>query len=414
MVNLDKLQKLRNLLNKLSVKGIVAGDLLVQLLNSVATGINPFSFKYIALPFLSYSFKQVQFASEEVAVSLGPYGRDGYYDLLKYVTASSKIHFNFDKIKIVPSFSFTNMLAGFSLFRALKKELSFKDCCYLAFSYVFYLNSLKVLEKSVVGRPKMFLSLNANQPGEALLTLFFKNKGVKTVTLQHALYRFPKAQENSVDVIFFSHLNADECWCWSAYSVDQFIKYCINVTDSKHFVLGGYPFDMTLKPLNAPKVTQQKFKVAVLLGWSCYEMDNKRLLQEICQFTQVNKNWEFIIKLHPELEVRTYQHLMDGEQLHIFEGDMSELMNCGLDAALTVSTTAYYDMLMSGVIAFRYSQEGHFDEAFILPTDIQHLARFKELLFKISNDLDLQNKIKSRLKYVIGIGVNNYSELVKH
>lgn len=83
------------------------------------------------------------------------------------------------------------------------------------------------------------------------------------------------------------------------------------------------------------------------------------------------------------------------------------------DWAIAVNTTAYYESLMKGVPCFRFE-----DDIYQLPYGYEDkFETVGQLSFMIdtlkSKDIDIyQKEIDAMLEYTMGIGINNYKEII--
>jgi hypothetical protein len=93
---------------------------------------------------------------------------------------------------------------------------------------------------------------------------------------------------------------------------------------------------------------------------------------------------------------------------------ISECLNQeNIEWAVSVNTTAYYEALMRGIPCLRFE-----DESFQLPfgwSDI--FSNMDDLITKINilkemDDVKYQKEIDAVLKYVMGIGIDNYREII--
>ena len=351
-----------------------------------------------------------QFDSVDILVIKGRYNRKDYSELLSdilsrlgmgnsYVDAE-KWH---TKISIHPLTVFCTYKFVF-----LKKDvkLKFREKCLLANEMVYYCNTIDSITKIDFKNVTKFLCVIDTLEVENLLTQYFKNKGVKTFSLMEGAY-FLFKDNPPFDIIQYENLTTDCKLSWGNYSRDELIRFGINPERLK---VAGYPKNVKLYKL---KPQNQYKKCMLLLARDSFRESNMCLLEILKNYTLDQEIW---LKLHPGCDKSHYQDYADTHNMRIIppEKTVNECLNQNdFDYAISVNTSAYYEALMRGLPCLRL-YDGRFNLMCGLQDSFGNVEEYEDVYSRICNlhSEKYQKEIDDMLKYAVGIGIDNYREII--
>jgi hypothetical protein len=306
------------------------------------------------------------------------------------------------KKKISPfSISFIrNFFTAFGIvfFRSIKESLMTK--LYLVGLIIKILNYINLVEKAKVP-PSVcrYICFNTAYKEESLLTLYFKKRGIETITMQHGIFCDFKLVI-PFDCINLDNLIADKVLCWGQSTVDYLLTKGFN---SSQLILMGNP---KYKNTEIDYIDQSFTKCLVLLGRQVYISSNNKLLELLKEYNQKHGNKIlFYIKKHPFLmdhDHKSYASIADnmifiGKEHSVQEILRSELVNF----SIAVNTTAYYESLALGKISLRWSESEN-EEFLGMDDKFYNLQDFESKIEEFENkpQAEVKEKMKEVIKYV--------------
>lgn len=262
------------------------------------------------------------------------------------------------------------------------------------------LNQIKLLEKQKEQTHfKKYICFNSAYKEESLLTLYFKKRGVETVSLQHGIFCDFK-QVVPFDIINMENLIADKILCWGQSTVD-YLK-TKGFDDSQFLLMGNSKY----KDAVIGQVDQTFKKCLVLLGRSVYIPSNDKLLALLQEYNRKHNNQIlFYLKKHPfvvDSEHKKFASLADNMFFVGREHSAQEVLRSDLvDFTIAVNTTAYYESLALGKISLRWS-EAENEDFYGMDDKFYDLAGFENRIefFKEMPEYEIRQDMKNVIKYV--------------
>ena len=289
-------------------------------------------------------------------------------------------------------------------------SLSLVNHCYLAALMTSYQIIVRQLEKTFRGvdlTGKALIPFCAPAYVEALLTLFFKGKGVTTFCTVHGYfgrYRLVIAG----DVVNGCNILSDKVLTFGRYQKEDLIRD-FGIEENRVCVAGNpkYP----CKDLNYANECR---KVLVLGGISRYD-DDLRMLFPVAEQVAQEYNVCFVLKPHP-LSAISNDDLKEFEHIRLLDKSvvLTELLASGeYDCAITHNTFAYYECMYYGVMPFRWGLNENLafetlDDSFL--TKEQLVKYISEL--RTGVDSNYSEKARRLLTDVLGMGINRYNEII--
>ena len=271
---------------------------------------------------------------------------------------------------------------------------------------IYYCNIILALQKCDFSGVKKYICLVDVLRVENVITQYMQTIGVKTFSLEEGIFYIFKGNIPH-DAVHYETLTTDCLLCWSQYVIDEYLSQGI---EEKRLLLAGYPKKveiMKMRPLGNMR------KCMILLARAGFDDANFRLLDILANFAA---QYCFYLKLHPSCEFLRYKKYADVHRMYIVDEGVTinECLNQDLyDWAVAVNTTAYYETLMRGVPCLRFE-----DNSYQLPygwkdtfSDKDGLLEVIQVLRNITTE-QYQTEVDGMLKYVMGIGVDNYRELI--
>ncbi|MDH4460937.1 MAG: hypothetical protein QE277_05905 [Flectobacillus sp.] len=296
--------------------------------------------------------------------------------------------------------------------KMLHVKYNIKTKLYLASKLAMYMSIQRQLEKhkfKVSHENKKYITFNSAIATENLLTQFFKEKCIPTYSLCHS-YFVPYKHFIPIDVINGENIVSDYTLAWGKTFIED-LNRNYAISPDKVLIAGNPKY---------PKksiVIKQTFKVCiVLLGRIFYHESNIKIIKELSKISK-KENILFCLKLHPSLDVSLYRQLCDDTTLKIIETkeSLTELLESdNYDFAIVNNSTAYYEAMYYNLICLRY--EPSENESFIGLDDYFHDAeslQAKIVFFKTTNITVLNTEIEYLLQNTIGMGINQYKELLE-
>ncbi len=329
-------------------------------------------------------------------------------------------HIDSTKIWILSDFSWKKSLNIFRIFKAFFYTLKISGAYQLNFTQIFFLASRLVYYKNLCDQlyktfdkfdneGKVFVAFNSAFTVENLLTQFFRSQNIRTISLSHCIFTTYKSFV-PLDIINAENIVSEKLLVWGESSRRHLINH-FGVSKDSVEVAGNPKY--ALKVIN---VKQSFKKGVVLLGRKIYEESNFDIVNILKELSNTLPNICFELKLHLSLDSTIYKRLCDGTNISVIEGkeSLNELFEQkDYDFAIVNNSTAYYEAMYYDMVCFRY--EPSENEKFEGLDDYFHNA--SSLLDKISNfqstnSEDLNFRVERLLAEAIGMGINQYKELL--
>ncbi len=366
-----------------------------------------FSLKSLLKIFLSFSFKNLGSNCDSFFV-LGKHGRKDYKEIVDYVVAqldeSECRLFDFNKNPLKVNLSVSNIF-NFLKTTIRLRGLSWSNKLLLASKICFYKNNIDALEAVEFSkeRCKNAVLFSSVHPWEAMFLYYFSKKKIETYSLQHGVY-FIYKKSKPIDMLLYKNFIAHKHLCWGDYTKKEFSSYGIK---ESQLLIAGYP-----RPTNETNInTSEGNKCLVILGRKVLNQSNINLLNVLIDFVNDDKDYCFYLKLHPSLNSSDFDKYIDDENFFILNNEktMSEVLSMYIyNYSICVYTTAYYEVFLKGLIAFRFH-----DDSSELSEGIQNDIFYDTLgLRELFNSEVKKELVDEKLKYIIGYKINNYKKIL--
>lgn len=282
--------------------------------------------------------------------------------------------------------------------RSVKESLMTK--IYLVSILTNLFNQIRFLDKvKCPDNLKRYICFNTAYKEESLLTLYFKQKNIETITLQHGIFCDFKDMI-PFDIINLDNLISDKILCWGQSTAD-YLK--TKGFEESRFIMMGNP---KYKCSKITHVNQSFKKCLVLLGRSVYIPSNDSLLGLLQKFNKKHNNQIlFYIKKHPfvvDAEHKQFASIADNMFFVGREHSVQEILKSDMvDFTIAVNTTAYYESLAVGKLSFRWSDAEN--EDFVGMDDkFYDLSEFEGLIkkYQIQNEESVREEMQSVINYV--------------
>ena len=320
-----------------------------------------------------------------------------YSSVSNSVIDSSKFESNQKK-----RFSFKKIVGLFRWFgwnKQLKKVISNKSnryaCCnYLLIAY-YSLNKIKHFYRKN-GLPSLVITFCDVFTTDYLITSFFKQKKVKTATLQHASYCH--LNEGS---LYYSLSPSDYFLGINEYSLNEAI---LSGYDKNRFIICGPMKYIDSKPKNENHASHSnRLIIGVALSGGGLGSENLPILSCVTDFVKNHRQCSLVIRPHPTIPISQYSQVLSNIPYEINSGSMSSFID-SCDIFITGNSNVFLDLLGLGKLALRYS--GYLDffesiKAFSFSSS-EELSVTIETLLKDSHSFDAE--IKKYKQYVAPCG----------
>lgn len=361
--------------------------------------------------FLARNVEKMNFDEKchTILTSFGEYSRREYLRLYANIISKIGCNLSYNDISELGHkvcFSLSSFVQFIKSFKCLiGTDLTFIQKWKLPVDATYYCNTIDLLEKTGI-LPQKFLCMSHTLGFDNLLTQYYKLRKIPTYSLQEGIYFF-YGDNPPLDSILYENFETDKLLCWGQYTIDEYKKYGI---DKKRFIISGYPKELALSNVVIKKTLR---KCIVFLARNRYDSSNEKLIELLSKFST---KYEFSLKLHPSCNFEYYNKLAVGYKMSIIPSDKlinDTLNNVDYDFSIAVNTTVYYEALMRGLPCLRYQ-----DESFVLMaglddvfTDSEQFGLQMHVLQTVSIN-EYQKQINEMLEYSIGLGQDNYVEMI--
>ncbi|HEY0924869.1 hypothetical protein [Rheinheimera pacifica] len=352
--------------------------------------------------------------SHDVLFSMGNYGRrKDYYEILEFARSSvAGDYIDISDAKWGISINIKNFFTSLSSVFKLKSSLSVTGKLSIAFMLSHYKNTIDYIERQAKEvEYNKFCSFCSAHAYEAILDEFFRLKKIPTYTLQHGLYFLFK--KPPIDIIAYENMISDKLLCWGQFTKDEFVKFGI---PRDRIDIVGYP--RSIKDLKPYRIDDQKLSLLFLCARSKFDQTNKDIMKLCHEFIKLYPGTvKLTVKTHPSLDQLQYKQISQSYGFTFSEGQtiQSLITNGGYDFAIAYNSTAYVDSYLNNLIALHYQDAERENDAEVLD---DKFSNADELMTKINAFIRLADKneawidISNRLSYLVGYGINRYTEIL--
>lgn len=417
-INYKEYHKYLNVKNEISFfyKGV---DLIkVTAFEILVLYINNFDFNVFYLLktlFIKFYTKKLfnAFKSHKIIFSTIYYSRKDHTELLNKISEkidnSSIASLSFHKYQIKINIKvYIKVFLNAGILNKIK-DISFKKKIYLLSRFIYYCNIIDELEKikdKINYTDKIYIPFLSSTGVEALLTLYFKNRGVKTFHIFHGLFGRYKIRIAD-DIINGDNINTDYVLAFSELQKNDLIKD-FNIAPEKIFIAGNPKY-----PLKIISVKNIFKKCIVLNGFGFYDDDFIKLIH-ILNNVNARTGITFHIKPHPNSKIAEHEEIKSYKNIEILPKEklLSDILkNSDYDFAISYNTVTYYEVMYYNLICFRFGLNENIDFYGLDDKFYDEVSLIKLINeYKGKNLTDINNSIENLLKYAIGMGINNYSK----
>jgi hypothetical protein len=243
---------------------------------------------------------------------------------------------------------------------------------------------------------------------EALFTLFFRQRGVKTYCTFHGMFgRYMHQITN--DVVNGENIHTDRVLTFGETPRYDLI-HDFGVDPDKISVAGNPKYSYH------PILLKNTYTSCLILGGTgSYDKELRELLltvEEIAKHSKIS----FALKPHPRSNIQNDNVWKQLAHIRIIEKDQtiqSLFESNGYDFAITHNTTSYYECFIYGLKPFRWATNENLnfdglDDRFV---NEEQLLEKIEKASKTSTEI-LSQEVEILLKNVLGYGVNRYNQYI--
>jgi hypothetical protein len=282
---------------------------------------------------------------------------------------------------------------------------------YLTASVIYVLNLIDELKKTFGGTDisnKKFIPFVSAVGPEALLTIFFNAREVKTFHIFHGLFGRYKIRIAN-DIVNGENITARWILAFGEVTKNDLISdFGI---DPQAILVAGNP----KYPAKVISIKQTFKRCLVLGGFKFYDNDFAELLLFLDQTAKVT-GIRFDVKPHPNSDVMDRNDVKACLNLNFLLRSTSiQTLLSGevYDFAISFNTVTYYECMYYGLVSLRYSVnenidfDGLEDRFFNIESLLARIEYFQSLK---SSDLD--DMVGRLLTRTLGMGINRYNSII--
>lgn len=276
--------------------------------------------------------------------------RQDYLDLLKLYTGDKITAQKLDEPNYV-NFTFHNLLSSF--FYTIKAfsllliyRVNIRSFTFIFSNVVFALRVIDYLEKRKWAC-KSYFAFNSSHGLESFLSYYFRKKGIKTYSFQHAAYY---KYENIIpkDIINYENVCANTLLVWGSYTCEIIEEF---LPANTKCLIYGYP-GVTSEVIAEKKKKDDRILVA--LPRKIYFEESVKLLESLA-----STKHKFLIRPHPSIR-ESVEILLSNKKFKNFEIDLTASLKCQLRrfkfcAVISFNSTVLFQSILFGqnVILYR-------------------------------------------------------------
>jgi len=263
--------------------------------------------------------------------------------------------------------NFDFLSIGYSDIRNIWNSLETKNIVEKIY-IVLNILQVKSIDKYLKGYNLKLLIAHADmQPVENYMVQYFKEKGIKTVTLQHGLY-IDYSKYPNINEVNYKNVVSDYFLSWGEETKELIEKYHSNCK----VLLCGNPTEKEM-------AYKSKDFFTVVFDQELFKEYNKKLIH-IAQELSRKINLKILLKPHPRNNLNDYDLDKD---LFIDNGSLNNSA-----FVLGHTTTMMFQLMRSGIPVFKYQ------------TDIPSNKFNNDLIFSNINELMLKLEKKDQIDYI--------------
>lgn len=292
---------------------------------------------------------------------------------------------------------------------ALSCKIGFKAKLFILSRLLDYVNAYKSFVKQIKINKidlskKKYIPFNSSYGLENALTQFMNHQGCRTFHLCHGLHFSPNYRFFSVDAYNKKLIEAGTILSWSQSFVDNDV-----CKTRKHNIVGNPKY-----PYRNIDISFKTDSCVVFLARGQYDNNNIKLLEVLNQYS-LKHNLAVTIKPHPTDNIVLFNKWCDsfGFELCLNKTIKELLDSNSYGFAISYESTAYFEAMYYNLVCFRYSYEenesyGDLDNRFLTAEDLDNqISKYSKL-----DKITLNKAIMKTLTYELGMGVNNYHEVI--
>lgn len=253
---------------------------------------------------------------------------------------------------------------------------------------------------------KLLLVMNDSLPSGNFIVQFFKNRTVKTATLQHGVVLAPRQGVDNVDFVGLELLNSNSDYflAWNNFTKNEALK--AGMPENKIKVLG------IIRCIHLEGKIKKKENLnvfGVVLDGEFTEENNLKLIKIALELS--NKlNMRFILRFHPQMDIHKYDHLLAetdrfGGYSSNNKDDIFKYME-QVAFSIVANSTAYIEMVFNGHITYRYQNNSSLCK--YKEVALGGFTTLLELLQKVENkNLSI---IEQEIIYKLLVSIDNIKE----
>jgi hypothetical protein len=259
-----------------------------------------------------------------------------------------------------------------------------RNCLYIKLcSYIYVLNKVK---KTKFRRLVCFADM---QPVENLITQYFRNMNIETVTLQHGLY-VDYGDLDTVNVINYKHCVSEYFLSWGSSTKKLIEKYC----PQTKVKICGKPKIMLADNCSKHNDSNTNFCL-IVLDQRIFDKQNFEMIKII---ENSNIKLDIYVKFHPSNNKKMYYDYF------AWLRESSDLLNA--DLVIGHTTSVIYESLALKKRTLRYKTDV---PALKLPSFLE-FDGVKEINGKLNFEKSIDEVSLEFIEYIDDLSLNQYKE----
>ena len=297
--------------------------------------------------------------------------------------------------------------------RIVRKGLkcAFKEQLFVASQMAAYSKVIDDLDKAFAGTDlsgKSYIPFCAPAYTEALLTLYLKNKGVRTYCTLHGNFgRYKNKIAN--DVVNGANITSDYVLTFGETQRNDLIRD-FGMDGSRIFAAGNPKY-----PKKEIRMRNEYKRCVIIGGISLYDKDLAELFP-VAKEAKEKLGISFALRLHP-LSAITKEEMepwKDAITLLDNTNTINEMLGSGeYDFAITHNTATYYECMYYGVKPLRWGRNENlgFER---LDDKFNNFEEFENIINKSKQKRadEISQEAENLLVNVFGMGINRYNEYI--
>jgi hypothetical protein len=372
---------------------------------------------YYFWPFLRLDVSKfiIAFKLKDVVFSTLYNSRKDHKELLEKIQGSTS---NSCSVEITPhkkKFLISPKVFLLNYYKVFKNKklsiLGFKNRLMIFSRAIYYCHQIEELNNRFRGinlSQKKYIPFISSVGIEALLTLFFNQKGVETFHIFHGIFgRYKHRIAN--DIINGENICAKKILAFSE-SIKLDLIRDFNLNSERIFIAGNPKY-----PCKNINVNTRFRKCIVLNGFGFYDNDFIHLIK-LLNKVSIETGMQFDIKPHPNSDILLNHVVKECKSINFLSKTrtLSEIFETTeYDFAITFNTVTYYECMYYNLISFRYNTNENIDFIGLSDKFSNYQDLFKTIDYFKSINIDKINiMITQLLREVLGMGINNYDNII--